>query len=175
MPLSFMVISGERSGSTWAANWLTTDTTHCIHDPLLRYTLDELDTIPGDHVGISCTALQMTPDWVNAHPAVKVIIHRPDIEIAASLQRLGGNEIEGTSGRLNQIAGHHVKFQDLFDTASACDIAAILGVPFNPRRHAELVQMNVQPQFSAVSGTERGVNQLLGLFEATKIETVKQT
>lgn len=162
--ISFMVIAGERSASTWAANWLTTDTTLCIHDPLMRYTLGELDTVfplMNKRKGLSCTALQLCPGWLNSHTAQKVILHRPEEEIAASWAKLG---VEGyardTTDRLCRIDGMHYPYMALFDPITARQIADILGVPFDAHRHAELVQMNIQPQWAAVSVTKRGVHEL---------------
>lgn len=170
--ISFMVISGERSGSTWAANWLTTDTTICFHDPLLRWSFSDLDGIfplMGRKKGVSCTALQLAPDWVNKHPARKVIVHRPDEEIAASWDNIGVVPIMArrTNERLSEIHGLHVKYKDLFDPGHARHIAEYLDVPFDHHRHAELVQMNIQPQFASLCVTERGVKGLVESIRKT--------
>lgn len=164
--ISFMVISGERSGSTWAANWLTTDTTLCIHDPLLRWRAGELDGIyplMTKRKGVACTALQLMPEWVNAHPAKKIILHRPTEQIAKSLDAIGVDSVftPGTEDRLNQIKGCHSHYEDLFDPYCARVMAEYLGVPFDAHRHAELVQMNIQPQWAAVKVTKRGIEPLL--------------
>lgn len=166
--IDFMVIAGERSGSTWAANWLTTDTTICIHDPLYRWRLEELDGIyplMERRKGISCTALQLAPRWVNAHRARKVILHRPAAEIAASWGNLvypiPETDCRGTEDRLLEISGLHVQYRDLFDPHSARDIAKYLGVPFDLHRHIELVQMNVQPHWAAVKIEKRPVRELV--------------
>lgn len=169
--ISFMVIAGERSASTWAANWLTTDTTLCIHDPLMRYALGDLDglyPLMDKRKGISCTALQMAPAWVNAHPAKKVILHRPEEDIAASWHRLGVDGISrATTDRLNRIDGMHYSWTALFDPITARQIAEILGVPFDLHRHTELVQMNVQPHWAALSVTRRGVTELVERIRKT--------
>lgn len=163
--ISFMVIAGERSGSTWAANWLTTATQHCVHDPLYRYRLDQLDDLHfgTKRVGLSCTALAyVAPGWLDKHQARKVIIHRPEEEIAASWSKCGVDKhIGGTEERLNKIEGFHVDFQSLFDPAHARVISEYLGVPFDAVRHYELLQMNVQPHWAAVKIEKQPVTQLI--------------
>ena len=48
--IEFMVLSAPRSASTWAANWLTTEKTLCLHDPVLEHYPEDLDRIPCDRV-----------------------------------------------------------------------------------------------------------------------------
>lgn len=88
--IDFMVIGLPRSGTAWAANWLTTDTTFCLHDPLAKYHHTELDGLVSDkRLGVACTGLWTQPEWLNAHPAKKVILHRPLEEINRSLKAIG--------------------------------------------------------------------------------------
>jgi hypothetical protein len=83
-----MVLSAPRSGSAWAANWLSLPGHVCLHEPLWDHYLDDLDALP--HVwGAACTALGRFPEWVNAHPSPKVILHRPLEAINRSLQAVG--------------------------------------------------------------------------------------
>ena len=91
-----MVLGGPRSGTTWAANWLTTDTTFCLHDPLLEYTVRQLNNrhIPNRRLGISCTASILFPEWVNAQKCPKIFLYRDIEEINQSLARLGLVELE---------------------------------------------------------------------------------
>lgn len=170
MTVEFMVIASERSASTWAANWLTTDTTLCIHDPLRRYALHDLDFIhaPGKRLGVSCTALQMVPRWLNDHPAKKVILHRHGDDIRASLAKLGAPYgSAGSEQRLGQIDGLHYRYTDMFDQTLAMYMAGYLGVPFDYQRHAELVQMNIQPHWPAVKATPHGEAALADLIRKT--------
>lgn len=172
MTIEFMVIAGERSGSTWAANWLTTDTTLCIHDPLHRCALEDLDgiAIRGKRIGIACTALQLAPHWLNAHPAKKIILRRHDEDIRSSWARIGIQEVPstpGTADRLGRIDGWHYRYEDLFDQAHARTMSTLLGVPFDAHRHAELVQMNIQPHWAAVQVTKRGAEQLVDRIRKT--------
>lgn len=149
--LSFIVVGLPRSGTTWIANWLTTDDTICVHDPLYKYTLEELDYLQTDKLlGISCTALWTYPQFLQGHKARKIIVHRDLKEINDSLV----NEIETSpiskekAKILDSLDGMHVQFKDLFNPTEAKKIYEYaLNKPFDPMRHAYLVEMNIQPNF----------------------------
>lgn len=169
--IEFMVIGAPRSGTTWAANWLTTDTTLCIHDPLYEYHYDELDSIKSKkHVGISCTGLLLFPDWVNRHPARKVILHRPVADINDSLRQIGMPGIsDAVVGNLNRIHGMHVDWKSLF--VEPRDIYEYLTeLKFDAERHHFLKCVNMQPSFNQINVNKtvakRFFNELQGLIGA---------
>ena len=143
--ISFMVLSSPRSGSTWASNWLSTDRTHCIHDPLWNHHYTELDGIESSKLlGVACTGLAMFPDWVNAHPARKVILHRPLSEINASLELRGCHTIsQKQHDMLDGVEGMHVLWRDLFEKPAPI-YEYLTGLAFDPERHKILVELNVQ-------------------------------
>jgi hypothetical protein len=149
--LSFIVTGLPRSGTTWVANWLTTDNTLCIHDPVYKYTLEELDTLQTDKLlGVSCTGIWKLPTFLNEHKARKIIIHRDLDEINDSLvNEIETNPISESQAKLlDSIDGLHVKFNDLFDPIKAKELYEYaLNKSFDPVRHAYLVEMNVQPNF----------------------------
>lgn len=151
--LKFMVLAAPRSGSTWAANWLTTDWSLCMHDPVLEHTIDELDHLSyaGD-LGASCTALSLLPQFVNAHPARKVVLHRDFDEINRSLVKLGLNELGAAwDGALEKISGMHVRYRDLFDPRRAERIYEhLLRRPMSRERHASLARMRIAPDLGEV-------------------------
>lgn len=155
--LDFMIIGLPRSGTTWAANWLTTDASHCYHDPLYTKHYSDWDTglvLPGRQVGVSCTGIWRWADWLNQHPAHKVLLHRDLGEIAKSMLDIGLPELDLEEGErlLRSIDGLHVEFTDLFDPAAAETIWTYLtGLPFNVERHAELTHIEMQPKFSGLS------------------------
>lgn len=156
-----MLISAPRSASTWAANWLTTDASLCLHDPLWRWHYSELDAIKSDKMlGIACTGIALFPEWVNAHPARKVILHRPLHEVDASLTRIGltpcGAQWEGA---LERIRGVHLDWTDLFERPKNI-YEYLLDQPFDADRHAMLREMNVQPCFAKLS-IDRGATARL--------------
>jgi hypothetical protein len=164
--ISFMILSGPRSASTWAANWLTTDTTVCLHDPLLEYTLPRLEQLsfPGKRLGISCTSAMLYPDWVNSHDCPKIILYRRMAEINASLNRLGLVQL----GELQHMARidaikHKIvlPYEQLFTHKSAAAMAHFLGVPFDPVRHDLLMQMRVEPMFKHLHVGREAVTDLM--------------
>lgn len=138
-----MVLAAPRSGTAWAANWLTTDTTLCLHEPLARWKHAELDSIPSIRtLGVACTALALTPEWVNEHPARKVILHREYADILVSMERL---RIRGSydTTLLDRIEGLHLPWRALFDDPEQI-YTFLLQRPFDAERHRELVSFNVQ-------------------------------
>ncbi len=162
--IEFMIIAAPRSATTWAANWLTTDATLCLHDPLIHWTRGELNTIESKkRLGISCTASALFPDWVNSHPAKKVIVHRAFPEIDASLRQIGMTACsDHWEGVLEQITGVHVDWEALFDPYRAKGIYEyLLDLPFDEERWAVLRGMNVQPHFQTVSVNREATARLM--------------
>jgi len=156
--IDFMVIGLPRSGTTWAANWLTTDATHCVHDPLYTTHYKDWDVLlphraPGRSVGVSCTGIWRWPEWLNGHPARKVILHRDVNEVRQSLADIGLPPIERTAAQqLGEIQGLHVPYTDLFDPSRAHVIWSYLtDRPFNIARHREISAIEMQPEFSGLS------------------------
>lgn len=138
-----MVLAAPRSGTAWAANWLTTDTTLCLHEPLARWRPSELDSIQSHKsVGVACTALALMPEFVNRHPARKVILHRDIEDIYTSMHQL---KIPGhyDAAVLDRIEGIHMPWTALFDSPEEIYTFLLLR-PFDAERHRELVNFNVQ-------------------------------
>ncbi len=150
--IEFMVLALPRSGTTWASNWLTTDATLCLHDPLYRYHYAELDAIKSDKmIGVSCTGLYHFGEWVNKHPARKVILHRPLNEINDSMRAIGLPELSAEEEeKLNRIDGFHTRWTDLFTYPDPV-YEYLLQKPFDAERHAELKMIEMQPQFAGLT------------------------
>jgi hypothetical protein len=149
----FMVLSAPRSASTWIANWLTTDVTLCLHDPVLEHFPEDLDRIRCDrHLGIACSALALLPDFVNAHTARKVVVHRDLDEVNASLVTIGLSRLSRQwNTALDRIHGMHVYYHDVFSPETAAPIYEYLtDRPFDEPRHAQLCAMHVEPNFEKV-------------------------
>ena len=162
MALDFLVVSGERSGSTWAANWLTTDTSICSHDPRLRWTEDQIRQlkVKGKRVGICCTYAGMDPEWCNRQIIPTLIIHRDPAEIDASWARLGVVPFVNKPP-LDCVAGWHVDWKLLRDPRTAEQIyERLLWKDFDAGRHHELVQMNIQPHFEGLALGGGGIKEL---------------
>lgn len=143
-----MVIGAPRSGTAWAANWLTTERTHCIHDPLLNHhwaDWDKLAGFEGKRLGVACTGIAVVaPHFVKKHPAKKLVIHRPLKDINASLIERGLSPISSDwDGALCAIPGLHVNFNELFE-APARIWEHLIGRPFDRQRHQALVRLHVE-------------------------------
>ncbi len=161
-----MVLGGPRSATTWAANWLTTDTTICLHDPLLEYRIETLQriTFEGRRFGISCTAACLYPDWVNSQKCPKVVLVRDVREINRSLRELGLVELIPAKHQARLAAVKDAMFAPyewLFDKVGAYTIAKHLGVPFDAHRHDVLKQMRVEPMWKRLNIGKDAAMQLV--------------
>ncbi len=167
MAIDFMILAAPRSGTTWCSNWLTTDTTLCLHDPLLKWTRGELMNLRTPRrLGVSCTGLALFPDWVNDNPARKVILHRPLDEIDQSLIGIGMTPIsDHWSGVLEQIEGVHLDWRDLF-TRPQYIYEYLLDRPFDAERWALLREINMQPQFASLSINKQATENLMNELRA---------
>lgn len=164
-----MLIAAPRSGTTWAANWLTTDTTLCLHDPLWTRHYTELDAIQSSkRLGVSCTGLYLFPEWVNRHPARKVILHRPLPEINASLEEIGLPAVTPEShASLDLIDGLHFNWRDLFDAPRKI-YEYLTGLPFDEERHALLLDIEMQPNFAGLKVGRDVTRRLIGEIQAAQ-------
>lgn len=163
--LQFMLISAPRSASTWASVWLSTDTTLCLHDPLWTVPYQELDAVPSSKMlGIACTGIALFPEWVNTHPARKVVLHRDFAEIDKSLEAIGLTACsQAWNGVLDKIDGVHLDWRELFERPKAV-YEYLLNKPFDAERHAVLREINMQPAFAKLSidrtATQRLIREL---------------
>lgn len=167
MTVEFMILAAPRSATTWASNWLTTDTTLCLHDPLWRWKKEQLDQLQTrKRLGVACTGLALFPEWVNAHPARKVILHRDLSEVDTSLERIG---MTGCSqqweGVLDRIDGAHLEWTELFSRPQYI-YEFLLDLPFDAERWASLREMNVQPHYEAVTVNRSATARLMSELRA---------
>lgn len=167
--ISFMIIGAPRSGTAWAANWLTTERTLCLHDPCFSHDRDDLHNLPHDRIlGIADTGLALDPEWVKSHPARKVILHRDVREIERSLSVAGlpvTKRIDWWQ-RLYDLDGLHVDWRVLFQGAGIIH-HYLFGetVPFDPIRHALLSKLNVQVDFEKVDPDPVACRKMVERFE----------
>jgi hypothetical protein len=169
--ISFMVLGGARNATTWAANWLTTNSTFCFHDPLLEYTKRNLDlvAIPGKaEVGLACTSTLLFPEWYTRHPARKIVLYREPDEMNRGLEALGlpTLDIPAYTKRVAEAvkAGIPIWHWDaLFDRLTARKIWEHLlpNVLFDEYRHDLLASMNVQPQWKRLPVSKEAVMDLV--------------
>jgi hypothetical protein len=170
MTVKFMVLGGPRSATTWAANWLTTDETLCLHDPLLEYQRRSLDimTIPGKEIGIACTSTLLFPEWFLKHPAKKILLYREPDEVNQGLEALGLSvlDVPAHNARMSAAIKGGVSiwhWESLFDRTSARKIWKELmpGRPFDSYRHDLLTQFNVQPHWRRLPVGREAVRDLV--------------
>ena len=137
--IEFMLLAAPRSATAWCANWLTTDETLCLHEPLYTQTHEQLDARPG-RIGIACTVTPLLN--MNRHPARKVVLHRDPKEVRESMARLG---IPGDYdfNALDNIEGRHHDWREVFDNPRGI-YEYLLQQPFDEDRHASLRGLNVQ-------------------------------
>lgn len=101
-------------------------------------------------LGVSCTGLVNFPDWLNHHPARKVILHRPLIEINKSMSDIGLPELNETDvDKLWKINGAHMGWERLFESPEVI-YEFLLQKDFDPERHAQLALIEMQPKFSGL-------------------------
>lgn len=152
MSIQFMLIAAPRSGTTWASNWLTTERSLCLHDPLWKWSCSQLDTIEcARMLGIACTGIAFFPEWVNAHPARKVVLRRDLKEVDKSLSAIGLPPVSAQfDGVLDRINGIHLDWRELFERPKHI-YEYLLDQPFDADRHALLCDINMQPAFGAIS------------------------
>lgn len=148
-----MVLGTPRSGTTWLANLLTTDSTLCLHDPLIEHTPAQLDVmqIPGKKLGIADTAALTARDWVVGHPAKKIVLWRDVKEVNVALGALGFRALDSVAMRglafeVPRARIYH--WESIFHPKYAKEICDFFNVPWDVYRHQELIKMNIQPQFS---------------------------
>ena len=146
-----MVLGAPRSGTAWAANWLTTERTLCMHEMLFTHTPEQLDAVPCDRIlGLADTGLALFPEWLAAHPAKKVILHRDSREITASLHRAGMPAPKQDWGRLlRDIEGLHIDWNVLF-THPGLITHYLFGTLPDMARHELLAKLNVQADFEKI-------------------------
>lgn len=161
MVIDFMLIGLPRSGTTWAANWLTTEDSFCLHDPLYKIHYADWDKsenkifpygVGYSKIGVSCTGIWRFPEFVNKHPAKKVVLVRDFNEVQYSMSRMGLPELpKMTDMALMKIRAPRFMYSDLFRSKPARKLWEYLlgdADSFCPIRHARLCEMYLQPCFN---------------------------
>lgn len=140
-----MIIGPPRSGTAWSANWLTCDDRLCLHDPLYDHHYRDLDAIdiPSKQMGVACTGLALFHEWVNDHPAPKVILHRDRAEVNRSVAAIGFPPVpHALFEGLDMLHGLHVPWTDLWRSPQHIWNHLCID-PFDRHRHGLLATMNV--------------------------------
>lgn len=172
--MKFMIIGLPRSGTTWAANWLSTDDCLVQHDPLYRAHYTAWDA---KFQAVSCTGIWRWPEWVNAQKCPKIILHRPEAEIMSSLEKLGISDAiqPGDAKKLEDIAGFHVHWSHMTTSwPEACRAWDFVrrDPEFNLARWQAHVEMNVQPALQHIrpdrAATARLVDEVFDMAKRRK-------
>lgn len=168
--IEFMVLAMPRSGTAWCANWLTTDRTICLHDPLWSHHYSELDGIRvcGRRLGIACTGLALFPEFLAKHKARKVILHRPIEEVRISLAQLGQGPLgDAWVGALDRIEGVHADWQDLYHPEKAKLLYEFLTQrSFDESRYELVRRLNIQMAFEKVEVNTEAAQRLFDELRA---------
>ena len=148
--MDFIVLGLPRSGTTWIANWLTTDRTLCMHDPF-SYGMPETWARDERRFGISCTMAHFFPDWLERFDCPVAVIERDTMACMVSLDEMGlGNDTKRMSvikASIDRVYGRRWQFDDLWNEETARNLWDFLlpGISFDTLRYRQLRNMQVQP------------------------------
>lgn len=151
--IDFMIIAAPRSGTAWAANWLTTERSLCLHDPLFEYSVEMWDSIWCDRsLGVACTGCVLFPAYLKNHPARKVVLHRDIGEVNRSLHQMGLSSLNLAvwTEALRNVEGLHVDWRSLWSNPRPI-WEHLMHAPFDVNRHRLLTKLNVQMDFEKVN------------------------
>ncbi len=169
--LKRMVIGLPRSGTTWAANWLSCGTELTVHDPLYHTHYSQWKRHP-DFTGVSCTGIRNWPEFVRAQTCPILILHRPQAEVEASMRAFSPEysewlapDAESCLLDLERPGVMVVNWRDLFHPFAASRIWRRLHMPspFSEQRHRELVGMRIQPTAPLPTGIDHELHARLML------------
>ena len=159
--IDFMVVSMPRSRSTWLANWLTTDKSICLHDPLRDKTIKDIEAIKADKVlGVADTSLLLYGDKLNRYRCKKLIIHRSLAQVSRSV----GEKIDARlAGQLNGIKGLHIQYDEI--NAMGREIwRYLIGDGFDQERFNLLKDMNIEPHFPGLKRASQNAIRRAAVF-----------
>ncbi len=157
--IDFAVIALPKSATSWAANWLTTDESVCVHDPMVWHTPDEMadlraiNSAQSKYRGVACTGLWMVPGWVEQNVSRWVIVERPIEEVNAGLAAMGlGPMPEHCVRQFAKMPGERISMGALFEEATAHAVwnKLLPHVPFDRERHKLLTELMVTPAFQRI-------------------------
>ena len=158
-----MVLGLPRSSTTWLANWLTTDTTVCLHDPF-AHGLPETWESGGKTLGISCTGAYMLPSFMAEQRCPVAVIQRDPEECSKSLAGIGMGPItEAMQRALAKVEARRWKHREIWQDEQARELWSYLlpAVPFDAQRYHLLCEMQIQPHLGKWNPDRQVLNQLL--------------
>lgn len=162
MRLDFLLLALPRSGTTWAANWLTTEHSICWHDPVQKmspYQADERIT-KKTYRGIACTASWMWSNWLRGHPGRILLLDRSTEEVNVELVQLGlPTMLHMLVREFRELPYRRMDYRALFEDPEAIWRYLLPELPFDEERHEELTKMLIQPLPRALIPDASRVNQ----------------
>ena len=142
--VDFVLLGLPRSGTTWAANWLTTDRSLCLHDPFQQ--LPERWQRDHRRFGVSCTgSFHWLPKWLAGQRCPVAVIERDASACDASLAAMGLPPTDEMGASLAAVQGRRLAFDDLWNEASAKALWKYLlpGIAFDPLLYRLLRDMRI--------------------------------
>lgn len=163
--MDFIVLGLPRSGTTWLANWLTTDRSLCLHDPFNE--LPENWPCDERRFGISCTGVYLMPKWLKQWNCPVAVIERDPAKCDASLGAMGLGTTEQLLEPFQNVEGRRFAFADIWAEENAAELWAYLlpGIPFDALRYRQLKHMQVQPYQWRLNETVLAELAARGFFE----------
>ena len=165
--IAFRVYGLPRSGTTWAANWLTTGQTLCWHDPIewaLPADIEEWAERQPAKAGISCTGTWLR-DWPSDAPTI--LLDRPTDEVQESLVRNGLPPLpDWAIMRFRSLPFRRVELRELLQPGMAQEVWEYLlpGVPFDAARHEQLRKMQIQPSAAEMQRIRNAITERTRLW-----------
>ncbi|HJV24556.1 MAG TPA: hypothetical protein VJ673_02670 [Aromatoleum sp.] len=145
----FAILGLPRSGTTWAANWLSDGSAICLHDPEQDHAPEDILRLNlGRSFGISSSGLWAWPDVIARLECPVLILDRDPGESDASMQRLGLDPLPSWAhDRFAGIKGLRVPHEWLWRVGGARAIWNYLraGKEFDVLRWRELARVRVEP------------------------------
>jgi hypothetical protein len=162
--IDFMIIAAPRSGTAWAANWLTDDHSFCHHDPLFERHYEDLDSMDADGrvLGVACTGIANFLEFLKGHPAKKVILHRRQDQVNDACVANGFPPVPMQFFKnLDAIEGLHVPWTWLFAKPENIHRFLFGDRRFDARRHQLLVGLNVQRDLEQIKPNQAATRRLI--------------
>jgi hypothetical protein len=166
MQMDFIVLGLARSATTWLANWLTTDRSICLHDPLADMSVAALCQYrsPSATWGVSCTGLWLYPELLMQSSARILLVDRDVRQINKSLVGLGLPAMpEALVQRFRQVAGPRIAFEELWTEDGARRVWTHLlpNYHFDADRYRLLRSMSIQPKLDRYAPEPEVMKQLI--------------
>lgn len=158
--MRFAVFGLPRSGTTWAANWLTSGDVLCLHDPEQDHAPVDVEWLnaarPYGVASSGLWAIKGIAERIAARMPVLIVEREPEA-VNASMRRAGLPELpQWAFDRFAGLPGRRVPFGALWSESGARAAWEYLrpGEPFDFLRWRELARVRVEPVMEQVAVCE---------------------